>query len=192
MSNQPLFHKVESFWRVQQTALILLFLFLTACTVLVQRWCSMLAHGLIPQWLTHPFFRPWCHMFYSSLAPLAGVLHWTAVQKSLSSPVSRRRFIDTRSGSELSKQFSPYFYSANIYWPNLSYITYPPMGISVLIDQLRCFSKMSLVIFGTQPPLPRRFFFFSTVSAGLPPPLWSRVGSDKHKRTRLVTDLQKL
>lgn len=104
MSNQPLFHKVESFWRVQQTALILLFLFLTACTVLVQRWCSMLAHGLIPQWLTHPFFRPWCHMFYSSLAPLAGVLHWTAVQKSLSSPVSRRRFIDTRSGSELSKQ----------------------------------------------------------------------------------------
>ena len=46
--------------------------------------------------------------------------------------------------------FSPCFYSTNIKWPNLSYITYSFMSISVLNNQPRCCSKMSLVIFVTK------------------------------------------
>lgn len=76
------------------------------------------------------------------------VLHWTAVQKSLSSPGSRR-FIDKMVQSS-PNIFSPYFYSTNIKCPNLSYITYSFMSISVLNNQPRCCSKMSLVIFITK------------------------------------------
>lgn len=118
-----------------------------------------------------------------------GVHHWTAVQKSLSSPVSRRQ---TKEVMERSlSRLSPYFFSTNIYWPNLHYFASPLTGISVLTDEIKWFPKMSLVIFVRPPPLPR-LFYFSTVSAVLPPPLCSKVGSDIHKRKRLVNRPSKI
>lgn len=144
-----------------------------------------------PQWQTHHVFRQWCHALASLLGPLARSVPWDCSGEvtvmSCIKEISRWK--------EWWRALWADFHHSSIQQASIDqiYITLSVLLWAFLsLDGLaEIFPKMSPVIFLKLPPLPRQLYF-STLHGAIPPLLWPRVGSDKHKKNRTVTDPTKL